>query len=59
MLNYVAEEVVEFCLEYIGCTETIGVPNTRNTSNKGIGVENPKYPKFMVCDDWELAHRNV
>ena len=35
---------------------TIGVPNTRNTSNKGIGVGNLK---FMARDDWELVHRIV
>ena len=54
--SYVAEEAVQFCSKYIGDVETIGVPNTRNTSNKGIGVGNLK---FMARDDWELAHRNV
>ena len=54
--SYIAKEAVEFCLEYIGGVETIGVSNTRNTSNKGIGVGNQK---LMACDDWELAHRSV
>ena len=54
--SYLAEEAIEFCLKYIGGTETIGVSNTRNTRNKGIGVGSPK---FMAHDDWELAHRNM
>ena len=54
--SYIAEEAVEFFSEYIGDAETIGVPNTCNTSNKGIRVGNPK---FIECDDWELAHRIV
>ena len=32
------------------------MPNTHNTSNKGIGVGNLK---FMARDDWELSHRIV
>ena len=46
--SYVAEKAVEFCSKYIGGVEIIGVLNTRNTSNKGIGVENLK---FMGRDD--------
>ena len=38
--SYVAEEAVEFCFEYIGGAETIGVSNTRNTSNKSIELGN-------------------
>ena len=54
--SYVAKKAIEFCSEHIGGAETIGVPNTYNTSNKDIGVGNPK---FMARDDWELAHRIV
>ena len=46
--GYIAEEGVDFCLEYIGYVETISVPKAHNTSNKGIGVGNPK---FMARDD--------
>ena len=46
--SYVAKEAVEFCSEYIGDIETIGVPKARNTSNKGIEVGNPK---FITRDD--------
>ena len=54
--SYIAKEAIEFCSKYIGSTETIGVSNTHNTSNKGIKVGNLK---FVACDDWELAHGNV
>ena len=54
--SYLAKKIIEFCSEYIGDAKTISMPTTRNTGNKGIGVGNPK---FMACDDWELAHRNV
>ena len=54
--SYVAEEAVKFCSEFIGGATTIGMPNTRNTINKGIGVRNPN---FMMRNDWELTHRNV
>ena len=46
--SYITEEAIKFCSEYIGGAETIAVPNTRYTSNKGIGVRNSK---FMVRDD--------
>ena len=46
--SYVAEEAVKFCSKYIGSEETIGVPNTRNTSNKGIRVRNPKFMAMMI-----------
>ena len=54
--SYVAKEAVEFCSEYIGGAETIGVPKNLNTSNKDIRVGNPK---FMARDDWKLVHRIV
>ena len=43
-------------LRIIGAAETIGVPKAHNTSNKGIGIGNPK---FMARDDWKLAHRKM
>ena len=45
---YIADEAIEFCSEYIGGLETISLPNTRNTSNKGIGVGNPNFMVVMI-----------
>ena len=45
---YVVKKAIEFCSEYIGGVETIGLPKARNTSNEGIRVGNPKFMCVMI-----------
>ena len=56
---YIAEEAVEFCSDFVGHAEPVGIPKSRyadaddNTSN-GVGT-----PTLMNNSDLMMAHRNV
>ena len=55
--NYIAEEAVEFCSDYIRDADTIGVPNWLHDLDRGVG--DCKVLKQVDAKDLSLAHRNV
>ncbi|XP_062119426.1 uncharacterized protein LOC133833422 [Humulus lupulus] len=57
--SYIAEEVVEFCSEYMVNVDSIGIPvRAREGVVENKGINNGK-PTLMEKEDWEVAHQNV
>ena len=50
MESYIAEELVEFCFEYLSNADTIGVPKTINIEARGQSMGNPS---SVNREEWE------
>ena len=57
--SYIAEEIVEFCSDYIGKTDPVGVPNSRYVNTEEGRSLGGGVPTLVGNAELKLAHRNV